>query len=158
MHTPRRGIDRTGEIFLDRRNIGTPAVFASVAPGQIATDVLGSSSSADGAALTATAENTTARTTFGRAQVARSWQDVKVQATLDDHVARVADDLSTMRLSVEPRLIPVEGADVTDFDAGDLVTYDYDAGLGTITATQRVRQKQVSVSRTGREELAVRFV
>lgn len=158
MWTPRRGIDRSDEIYLDRRNIGSPEVFASVAPGQIATDILGTSSSSDGAALTSSSSNTTARTTFGRAQVARSWQDVSAQTTLNDHTSRVADDLSAMRLSVSPRLVPVEGAGPTDFDAGDLVTYDYDAGLGQITTTQRVRTKRVAVSDKGREELSVRFI
>ncbi len=133
-------------------------MFASVAPGQIATDVLGTSSSAGGGALVASAENATARTTFGRAQVAKAWPDVSVQVTLDDHASRVAEDLSTMRLSVSPRLVPVDGADATDFDAGDQVTYDYDAGLGQITVAQRVRTKRVAVSEKGREELSVRFV
>jgi hypothetical protein len=158
LHTPRRGIDRSTVVYLDRRNIGSPRLFASVAPGQFATDVAGASSSADGGALTSSAENATARTTFGRAQVAKVWSDVKVQTTLDDHTRRVADDLATMRISVDPQLVPVEGADVTDFDAGDVVTYDFDSGLGTMTSTQRIRAKRVTVGRTGREELSVRFV
>lgn len=159
LYTPRRGVDRSGDIFLDRRNIASPEAFASVAPGQVATDVYGASSSADGAALTSHAENPTVRTTFGRADVGGSWHDIKIQSTLDDHTARMASDLSTMRVSVSPRLVPVEGAGVADFDAGDLVTYSYDAGLGTLVSVQRVRTKQVSVSGArAKEQIAVRFI
>jgi hypothetical protein len=159
VHTPRRGVDRSGDIFLDRRNIASPEFFASVAPEQIASDVLGTSSSADGGALTSAAATSSVRTTFGRAQVARTWPDIKLQATLDDHTTRVAEDLSTMRVSVSPKLVPVIGVDVTDFDAGDQITYSYDAGLGTITSVKRIRTKQVRISgQKAKEELAVRFV
>jgi hypothetical protein len=159
MHTPRQGNDLSELIFFDRRNVGSAQVFASVAPGQIATDVVGTSSStAAGTALTSAAANTAERATFGRAQLAQSWSDIRVQATLDDHTRRLADDYAAMRLSVSPQLIPVAGADVTDFDVGDQVTYSFDAGLGEITSVERVRTKQVSVSGgRAKEQLAVRF-
>lgn len=160
MHTPRKGTDRTQNIFFDRRNIGTPEVFASVAPGQVATDILGvSASTTPGSGLTSTAANTAARITFGRAQLSQSWSDITVQATLDDHTARLADDYQAMRLSLSPQLVPVSGVDVTDFDTGDTVIYSYDAGLGLITSTQRVQTKQVSLQgQRAKEQLAVRFV
>lgn len=159
LHSPRQGTDLSGGVYLDMRNVASPEVFASVAPGQVASDAFGTSSSVEGAALTSSIETASVQESFGRADIVRGWTDISQQATLDDHTRRLADDFSTMRLSVSPKLVPVEGADVDDFDAGDLVTYDYDSGLGPTTSVQRVRTKQVSISGgKAKEQLAVRFV
>lgn len=157
MHTPRQGVDRSGDVYLDQRNVASPEVFVSVAPGQIASEVLGvSSGAAAGESLTSSASNPTLRATFGRAGIARSWPDIKVQATLDDHVARVAEDYATARTSVSPDLAVVTGASIEDFDAGDIITYSFDDGLGLRVITPRVRTKKVTASK-GREALSVRF-
>lgn len=158
LHHPRRGTDLSTEVFLDRRNVTDPRLSVNVGPGMVASDVLATSSSADGAALTATAGTASVRTAFGRVMLAKAWTDISLQATLEDHADRFASDVATAVISLdEQELLPVEGAGIDDFNVGDIVTYDYDAGLGAQTITPRVRTKRVMV-RKGREELAVRFV
>lgn len=154
MWSPRKGTDRTGTVFLDRRSIGVPDLSCTVAPGAIGSEVFASSNSTQGATLTSIATNATLRATFGRSYVSKSYQDISLQATLDDYASRQAVDMGTLMFTAAPELLPVTGFSYSDFDTGDLITYDFDAGLGQQTFTVRIASKQTSMD-SGREILKV---
>lgn len=154
MWSPRKGNDLRAQVFLDSRSIGVPELAWSVAPGSIGSEVFASSSSTAAATLTSIKSNTALRATFGRSYVSRSYQDISVQATLDDYAQRVADDMATQVFTVSPTVLPVLGFATGDFSTGDLITYDYDAGLGQQTFPCRLASIETTVT-PGREMLKV---
>jgi hypothetical protein len=154
MWSPRKGNDLTASVFLDRRSIASPDVSWTVAPGQVGSEVFASSSSDTGVTLTSIKSNPTLRATFGRAYVSRQYDDISVQATLDDYATRTITDVGAQHFTVAPKLIPVTGFGYGDFATGDLVTYDYDAGLGQQTFPIRVASIETTLD-DGRELLTV---
>jgi hypothetical protein len=157
MWSPRKGNDLTASVILDRRSIGNPNLSWSVAAGLLGSEAFVSSSSSASIPLTKLASNTTLRSTFGRTYVTRSVQDVSEQATLDAHASRALDDVGTVAFTITPDLIPVTGLAYGDFSVGDLLTYDYDAGLGRQTFPVRVATIEASFG-SGRELLKVGVV
>ena len=160
MWSPRKGTDRTtgpSAVILDARSIGEPNLSVTVAPGSIGSEVLATSSSTQGVTLTSIKSNTVLRASFGRSYITRQFQDISEQATLDDHAQRAVDDNATGVISAAPSLLPVPGFAYGDFATGDLILYDYDAGLGRQTFTPRVRAIEVSTD-SGREMLKVGIV
>ena len=160
MWSPRKGTDRTtgpAAVILDRRSIGVPDLSWTVAPGQIGSEVFASSNSTQGVTLTSIRSNTVLRSTFGRSYISRSYQDISVQATLDDHAQRTVDDNSTQVFTAAPELLPVPGFAYGDFATGDLILYSFDGGLGEQTFTARVGSIEVSTG-TGRELLKVGLI
>lgn len=156
MYSPRQGSDLSASVFLTNRSIGNPQYAQSVAPGTFASAVAVASSSSSGQTLTATAQDTGVLTSFGRVMVSEAFQDVSVQATLDDHAARTLTDHSTPLHRVTPSLVPVPGFEYGDFAKGDTITYEYDAGLGVQTFPLRVQTIEVTTN-SGNEELSVGF-
>lgn len=154
MWSPRRGTDLTSSVFLDSRSIGVPELSWTVAPGTVGSEVFASSNSTTGATLTTIQSNTGLRATFGRSYVTRSYNDISVQATLDDHAARTLVDVGSQLFTLAPTLLPVSGFSHGDFNTGDLITYDFDAGLGRQTFTVRVASIELSLD-SGRETLKV---
>ena len=126
----------------------------TVAPGTIGSEVFASSNSTMGATLTSIQSNNGLRATFGRSYVTRSYSDISVQATLDDHAARALVDVGSQIFTISPTLLPVIGFAHGDFNVGDLITYDFDAGLGRRTFTVRVASIELSLD-SGREALKV---
>lgn len=153
LYSPRKGDDRTATTIIDQRAIGYPSYSQSVGPGQIATEVAVSASTTAGAIFT-TAESAGTLTTFGRATVSASINDVDSTDTLDDHAARLRDDYETPLEAITPGLLPVSGFGYGDFAEGDVVTYSYDAGLGEQTSTPRIRKLTITMD-AGTERLAV---
>jgi hypothetical protein len=152
--SPRRGNDLTASTFLDSRSIGEPTISWTVAPGVLGSEVFVSGGSTLGATITSTASNATLRSTFGRSYVTRSYTGTAVQSQLDDTAARVAADMSTQLFTIAPKLLPVPGFGYGDFNVGDQVTYDFDAGLGRQTFTVRISSISTTLD-TGREILTV---
>lgn len=155
--TPRKGDDLTGSVVLDQRTIAEPDVSWAVAPGQVGSEVFGTASAAAGPALRTTQSNTTRRAAMGRRYITRQWQNIADQAALDDAAVRALADADNQVLTVAPKLLPVAGFSFGDFDTGDLIAYDYDAGIGRQVTTVRVASITVDVS-SGAEQLAVGFV
>jgi hypothetical protein len=62
-----------------------------------------------------------------------------------------------MLIPASTSVIPVVGADATDFEPGDLVEYTFDHGFGEISITRRVISKSVTVSDDGLETIGVQF-
>ena len=157
MWSPRKGTDLSANVILDQRSIGTPDVSVCVAPGMLGSEVFASSSSTAGVTLTSIKSNLALRATFGRSYISRQFQDISQQTTLDDHAQRALDDASTQVVTLAPQLLPVPGFSYGDFAVGDVIAYDYDAGLGRQTMTPRVASIEVSMS-SGRELLKVGLV
>lgn len=151
--SPRKGSDLTGGVILDTRSIADTEVSWSAAPGVAATDVLATASSSSGSSFTSRT-TATSLTTFGRAGIVAAFQDVAAQATLDDHAARLASDLGVQHFTLSPKLLPVTGFGVGDFDIGDVLLYDFDAGLGRQTQSVRLLSFDVDVS-NGLEMISV---
>jgi hypothetical protein len=153
---PSLGSDLSATVILDGRNVTDPGVVMSVAPGDIASEAFGTGGDGQ-TAITSIAENTTLRETWGRAGVSKSFDGVTEQATLDDHTATMLNGRAAALLTPGPGLMPVADANVEDFDIGDTVTYEYDAGLGIQSGAFRVASRQVSIDEDGVETMAVSF-
>lgn len=156
MHFPRKGADLSASVIIDQRSIGQPAYSQWVGPNQIASDVAVTSSSAAGVNLTSSAADTVLRAAFGRVMMTAAFQDVSVQGTLDDHAQRLIDDTSNPLHEITPGLLAVPGFTYGDIDTGDIVTYEYDAGLGVQTFTPRVKTITATLD-AGTERLTVGF-
>lgn len=157
MHSPRQGADVSATVIIDGRSIDQPQYGQSVGPGQIASDVVVSSGSATGVTLTSSASDAGVRATFGRAMLTASFSDVSVQATLDEHATRLRDDNNQPLHTIATNLLAVPNFEYGDFGPGDIVTYEYDAGLGLQSFTPRVRRLAVSMN-AGTERFTVEFV
>lgn len=157
MWSPRKGDDRSASVILDQRSIGSPNLSWSVAPGVVGSEALALSSSALGGVLSSTQSNTTLRSTFGRSYVTDSFQDVSNQTTLDDHARRMLITAGSQSLTAAPTLLPVSGFAYGDFATGDLIAYDYDAGLGRQTATLRIATIETVVT-SGAEQMRLGFL
>jgi len=155
--TPRKGADLTDSVILDRRSIAEPDVSWTVGAGQVGSELFGTASAAAGPALRTTKANETRRAAMGRRYITRQWQNIADQAALDDAAVRALADADDQVLTVAPKLLPVAGFSYGDFSTGDLIAYDYDAGIGRQTTTVRVASITVDVS-SGAEQLAVGFV
>lgn len=154
---PSQGSDLSQAVVLDGRNITDAGVVVSVAAGDVASEAFGLGG--DGiTAITARASNTALRAKFGRSAVAESFDGVTAQATLDSHTQALLDARSTALFLPGPGLVPVADADVDDFGPGDVVTYEYDAGLGLQSGAFRVGTVEVTVNEDGVESMAVGFV
>lgn len=151
-----QGVDRSGSVHLDARNITDPGVVVSVSPGDLASEAYGLGTGG-AAPIVSKQSNTTVRSQFGRSAVAGSYDGVTVQATLDAHTARLLDDRDQQLFLPGPGLHPVAEVDVTSFDAGDLVSYSFDAGVGLQSGVFRVASKQVTVDEQGGESIKVSF-
>lgn len=156
LSSPRKGSDLSASIIIDGRSIGDPQYAQFVTLGQVASDVAVTSSSAGGVNLTSSAGDSGVRTSFGRAMMTSAFQDVSVQATLDDHATRFLADNDTPLHQITPGLLSVPGFSYGDFDTGDIIAYEYDAGLGLQTFTPRVKTISVTMD-SGTERLAVGF-
>lgn len=156
MHSPRQGTDLTASLIIDGRSIGDPQYAQSVAPGEIASDVAVTGNSTEGVNLISSAADTGLRTSFGRVMVAAAFSDVSEQDTLDEHAQRLVDDASGPIHQITPGLLAVPGFEWGDLGVGDVVSYEYDAGLGVQTFTPRVKTIALSPD-SGIERLSVGF-
>jgi hypothetical protein len=156
MYSPRKGSDLSASIIIDQRSIGDPQYTQTVTLGQVASDVVVSSNSTGGVTLTSSAANTTARASFGRAMMSTSFQDVSRQTTLDEHASRFVTDNSTPLHAITPGLLAVPGFQFGDFHTGDIVKYEYDAGLGLQAFSLRVKTITVAMG-SGVERMSVGF-
>jgi hypothetical protein len=156
MYSPRQGTDLSATVILDRRSISDPSYSHSVGPGQIASDAAVSGSSATTGNVVGSASNTVLRATFGRTMIAASSNDAPALSIATAQAIRLLDDNDTPLHSLSPGLLPVAGFDYDDFGPGDIITYNYDAGLGEQTFTPRVRSVTVALDK-GTERFAVEF-
>lgn len=157
---PARGVDATDVVIFDQRNIGETDVVGSVAAGDVASEGYGLATSADPNVepLTSVQSDLDVRQTFGRTAVGSTYDGVTEQATLDQHTAAMVAVRDEAYVVPASKMIPVAEADVDDFNVGDTITYDFDAGIGRQTINRRIAKRTVSVSRDGAEDMEVAFV
>ena len=155
---PTQGIDRSSEIIFDARSIASPNVQMSVAPGDLASEVLATGTGPEQAALYAVATNDAVRVTFGRVGLSANFDLVSVQGTLDDHAQGLLDSVDDALFYPGPDLAVFPDTDLSSYGVGDRVGYSYDAQLGLQTGTFRVAKRAVTVAGSGRERVAVEFV
>jgi hypothetical protein len=153
---PRRGRDLSSDVIIDSRQVLEGTTARSVAADQFATDVFAISTGTAGT-LVGRAGNAEQRARFGRWGLVRRYYDVTRQATIDAHAAQLSVDFDQQVLSIQPRMLPVSGFGYGEVGAGDVVTIDYDDGLGADTWVRRISRLQVSFDAAG-ERLAADFV
>lgn len=158
---PERGIDLADSVFMDERNIDSAAVAMSVAPGDLVTDVSATGTAQGEAGQSTTLytlrSNATLRSAYGRSFGAQNFDGVSVAGTLDDHADAYRDARNGQLFQPGVTVVPRIGCDVGDFGPGDLVTYSYNAGLGTQSDTFRVVKVTTSVDSSGKTRMGVDF-
>ena len=155
---PNQGIDRSsGEdaLIFDDRNITSPNVLCSAAPGDVASDAFGVGTGGD--TMYSTKANLDLRATFGRTGVAQSFNGVTEQSTTDAYTQGLVDARGAALLVPGPDVRTTSDSDLAAYDVGDTVDYELHQQLG-LTGSFRIRKRSVSVAATGREKITIQFV
>lgn len=154
LHYPRRGVDRSGSVVLDRRALRSANITFSVAPGDFATVVEGVGTSGVSGPLIAEFGDPNGAQSWGHAGYIASFDGVSTAATLADRTASAL--LARTRGLIVPggEAVPVADFGVDDFGVGDTIGYTDDAGFGLVTLAPRVVRRTVSV-RDDTETMAV---
>lgn len=155
---PRQGIDRsTGEdaIVFDSRNVTSSNVACSIAPGDVATESIGTGSNTAGEGLYATAANLELRAKYGRSAVAATF-DSADQATLDSQVGGLLNARDQVLLIPGTNTRVTVDADLASYDIGDTISYQLHGRL-SVQSAFRIRKRSVSVAQTGTEAVSFEF-
>lgn len=156
LNSPRQGVDRsTGEdaIIFDNRNVRSPNVIASVAPGDVASEAFGVGE--DG--RYSTQSNTDLRVKFGRAGIAVSFYSVEEQATLDSYTSELLTARNEALVVPGPNARVTPDSDLASYDVGDTIAYKVHNRLFVGPGIFRIRKRRVSVSPTGQETVSLEF-
>jgi hypothetical protein len=154
---PRMGSDLSAAVFLDARSIAASDYRQLVTAGRFGSEAEIAAVSVAGTNMTGTAANTAVRQSFGRAGITGSARDVKDPTEAAARASRLLADNDQASHVVAPDLLAVEGFGYGDFGPGDIITYDYDAGLGRQTFPVRVKSITISPD-SGEERLAITVV
>lgn len=154
---PQQGIDRSaGEdaIVFDQRNITSPNVICSSAPGDVASEAYGTGTGQE--TIYGVKSNLVRRSQYGRTAYTATYDGVSEQATLDAYNQAAVDvrDRALMIPGPDTRVSP--DADLSSYEVGDTVDYRLHDQLG-LGGAFRLRKRTVSVSKTGRESVSVAF-
>lgn len=161
--TDRIGSDKSADVIMDSRSIVSPNTHFSIAQGDYGNHAIAIGGTPDDTDLgpiigTATGTVTQLQNT-GRMGIAVSVDGVVVQATIDDYAGSLLEVAGQLHfIPGAGTTIPVLGAEVPDFDAGDTITWIYDHGLGIIELTRDVYKKIVKVDSKGQETMTVEFL
>ena len=152
-----RGNDLSASVFLER-GVRSPDIGFAIGPGLLASEVsaTGTNSGLE-TPLTTTVTNATLRASFGRCGFALTADGADTAGLLSDAATAALNDRSGGLFVPGPGLVPVAGAGVDDFGAGDTITYTFDAGLGQQTGSYRIGKRTVSVGSEGQETITVEF-
>lgn len=160
MYHPARGVDRSsGEdaIVFDDRNVTNADIAFSVAPGDIASDGLGTATpSGAEAPLVSVFANPELRSKFGRTGVMGSFQ-VADQGSLDTGVQAMVEARRQVLLIPGPNARVTLDADLASYDVGDTISYQAHSRLAA-TGNWRIRKRTTRVSGTGTESVSLEFV
>lgn len=156
-HNPQKGTDKSLTVALDARGIVSPSFSDSVGAGQFGTGTIVSGIVADADALTSEFIDIS-QETFGLAYVAHSSLGVP-NATELAAVAGRTSNIARKSVFIPPHNFwSMQGASVDDFDVGDTITVEYDAGFGSMTYVGRVKNQFISVQEGGQDKLTVEFI
>ncbi len=154
-----RGTDKTGSVYVDQSNIINPNVFWSVAGDDIASEAIAVGTPTDGPPVIGTKSNSTVRTTWGRATVFTTAENVTEQATVDDQAQRLLDGRQDQLLVPGPSSFSSEDVSPATFGPGDTISYAIDIGrIGQLYVERRIQTKRVTVDTAGVETLALEMV
>jgi hypothetical protein len=151
-------VDRsTGEdaIVFDERNVISPNVVCSAAPGDVASEGFGIGTG--DTTLYSTESNLALRAQYGRSAVTATFDGVTEQATLDAHVQGLIDARGEALLIPGPDVRVTPDSDIGSYDVGDTVSYTLHSLL-SVAGGFRLRKRMVTVSPTGQETVSVGFV
>lgn len=140
-------------VVADVLNLEDLSLAMSVGPGDVVSEAYGLSD-AEGGTLISHQSDLDTRQTFGRFGSFHTFDEVQLQATLDDHTGAIVADRSNMRIGGGFELTPVEGADFGDFGRGDTIETVIDVGVGVFRCHRRILRRRVSVNQ-GVETIAV---
>lgn len=159
---PIKGVDRSsGEdaIVFDDRNVTSPNIVASAAPGDVASEGYGTgtNSAAGGDTIFSVASNLELRARYGRTAVTATFDGVSEQATLDAYTQGLIDARGNVLLVPGPDVRVTPDSDLGSYDVGDTVSYQLHSRL-SVAGAFRIRKRQVTVSKTGQESTSIQFV
>ncbi len=158
--TARRGSDKSASVILDSRAIASPNTYFSVAAGDYANYGIATGATVEGTTTRVGAKtNAVAMAKWGRAGMSVAVDEAETQLVVDDYAQSLVDSMAHVKF-IPPvgSAIPVLGASVEDFDAGDTIHWVYDYGLGKFRVNRDVYKRFVSVSTSGDEKMTVEFV
>lgn len=157
---PRQGVDRSSgadAIVLDTRNITSPNITASVAPGDLASEAYGVGTGPGiEDSLWSHKPNVQVRATYGRVGVAQTFDGVSDQVTLDAHTAKLQASRGNALIIPGPAVQSTPDADLAGYRAGDSVAYRFAGRLGA-SGRFRIRKRNVSLDKTAVENIALEF-
>ncbi len=159
---PIKGVDRSsGEdaIVFDDRNVTSPNIVASAAPGDVASEGYGTgtNSGAGGDTIFSVASNLELRSRYGRSAVTATFDGVSQQDTLDAYTQGLIDARGNVLLVPGPNVRVTPDSDLGGYDVGDTVSYQLHSRL-SVAGAFRIRKRQVTVSKTGQESTSIQFV
>lgn len=156
---PQQGIDRsTGAdaVVFDELSITSTDVAASVAPGDVASDAMATTTgSAD--PLWATVFDSAVRAQFGRTSVTESFDGVTEADTLNAHLNDMLATRQDALLVPGPNLRVVADIPLSDYGVGDTIAYRLHDRLG-VFGNFRIRKRSVSIDKDGVENVTLEFV
>ena len=161
LYYPFRGVDRsTGEdaVIFDSRNITSSNIICSVAPGDIASDALGTGTKEGREEpFVGTAENIELRTRYGRVGITGTFDQVENQDALNAYLQALLDARKDALVVPGPNARVTVDSDLSTYDVGDTISYQLHNQLFT-AGSYRIRKRVVEVNTTGTESVSVEFV
>jgi hypothetical protein len=153
IYYPRRGIDRSATVIIDRSDVIDPSAQLSVGPEDICSE--GFAVSTD-TGLVGHATNAAMRASYGRTSFATAYSGISDAPTINAHATRLVTERSTYLHVPAAKTYPI-GYSWDSFTLGDTVEYAYDYGAGLIVEHRRVLSRVLSVDVNGAETIEVGF-
>lgn len=157
-HNPTLGTDKSLLVVFDLRGVAGPSMSDSVAAGQFGTAALVAGVPEDSDPVVVESIDNTTRDLWGLAHVTHTASGVASSAEVTQIATRTRD-VAKRSVFLPPREhFAVWGATVVDFDIGDTVTVEYNAGFSMMTYVGRVKAIHVSVQEGGQDKISLEFV
>ena len=152
---PEYGDDLTDSVVFDRRNIIDSGWAMAAGVDDYVSDVwVVGARDDDGTAHLGHHENTAVATVWGERSVTVSATGVKKLADLNAAARRGARARQRPAFALAPMLLPSD-VGPSEFGLGDTVTFVVDQGMGSVTTTRRIIQRQVAIDTAGMVDVQV---
>ncbi len=155
--SPSKGAAKPASI-LDNRVIVSPNLSSVVTAGRFGSAAFTAGVDSAGALQTAIVENAAVKQNFGLAYVARAVPGIDSTSDLTDIATRTSEITGVELFTPNKKYFSATGISVDDFDIGDTITFDYDAGFGRLVINTRVKNMFISVTAGNLELLTLEFV
>lgn len=157
---PVQGVDRSSgqdAVVFDQRNVTSPNIICSSAPGDVASEGYGTGTSNNNETVYSVQSNLTLRAQYGRTGIGSNFDGVSDQTTLDAHTLGMINARSRALLIPGPDVRVTPDSDVSSYDVGDVVSYQLHTRL-SVAGAFRLQKRTITVSQTGQEAVSVAFV